>query len=144
MIKTLFNSILIYALGAVLAPTLLAEPAAERVAGNAEKGKQPYYDHGCYACHGYRGIGKHNIANDVSGIMMNESVFLIFLRARSELNPPLPFQGMPHYPESSLPDAEALDIYAYIKTFSDDPPSADSNATLQEIIRSAESQLQSP
>jgi hypothetical protein len=49
---------------------------------------------------------------------------------------------MPHYPESSLADAEALDIYAYIRTFKDSPPLAESNTTLQAIIRSAQSQHQ--
>ena len=139
MIKNLLSSLVVSLVSALSSPVLIT---AEPITGNAANGKEPYFNHGCYACHGYRGIGKHNIANDVSGIMMNESVFLIFLRARSELNPPLPFQGMPHYPESSLADAEALDIYAYIRTFKDSPPLAESNTTLQAIIRSAQSQHQ--
>ncbi len=107
-------------------------------------GKQLYYDHGCYACHGYNGIGKHNIANDVSGIMSSEEIYLTFLRARSELNPPLPSQKMPHYPESSLSDEKALQIYAYIKTFKDTPPEVDDASALRAILDSAEQGLSDP
>jgi mono/diheme cytochrome c family protein len=138
MIKILISTILIFGVSSFASTVLTAAPAA--INGNADAGKALYYNHGCYACHGYNGIGKHNIANDVSGIMMSESVYLIFLRARSELNPPLPTQRMPHYPKTSLPDQQALDIYAYIRTFKDTPPTAQENATMRAIINSAQSQ----
>ena len=101
-------------------------------------GKQLYYDHGCFACHGYNGIGKHNLANDVSAIMTSEAVYLAFIRARSELNPPLPSQKMPHYPASSLSDQQALDIYAYIKTLRDTPPKVDDAPALKAIVEAAQ------
>ena len=125
---------------ALMLPTALADSRDTSLSGNAIRGKTLYYDHGCFACHGYNGIGKHNIANDVSGIMTNEEIYLIFLRARSELNPPLPSQKMPHYPKASLPDREALDIFAYIKTFKDNPPSAKDARALSAIIEAAELQ----
>ncbi len=141
MIKILISTLLIYMLSSLPSTVLSAAPATPAmISGNADKGEALYYNHGCYACHGYNGIGKHNIANDVSGIMMSEAVYLIFLRARSELNPPLPTQRMPHYSKTSLPDHEALDIYAHIRTFKDTPPEAESNATMQAIINSAQSQ----
>ena len=113
-----------------------ASANSERVVSGP--GKQLYYDHGCFACHGYNGIGKHNLANDVSAIMTSEKVYLAFIRARSELNPPLPSQKMPHYPESSLSDQEALSIYAYIKTFRDTPPKSSEAAALKAIIEGAQ------
>ncbi|MGI9204018.1 MAG: c-type cytochrome [Woeseiaceae bacterium] len=108
------------------------------VTGNAEDGKQLYYDYGCYGCHGFDGIGRKNLANDVSGIMFSEEVFLAYLRARSELNPLFPTQNMPNYPADSLPDDSAIDIYAFIRTFKDDPPEVEDIPALQAILDAAE------
>ena len=72
------------------------------ISGDADKGKQAYNDYGCFGCHGYAGIGRHNLANDVSGIMFNETVYLTFLRARADQNPLFPTQSMPNYPAESL------------------------------------------
>ena len=105
--------------------------------GDPERGKQAYYDYACYACHGYEGIGRHNIANRSSGVMVNEQVFLIYLRARGDQTPSFSTQTMPHYPASSLPDRDALDIYAYIMTFVDDPPAAEDIPSLQTILNDA-------
>ena len=110
----------------------------DQARGVLASGKQLYYDHGCFACHGYNGIGKHNLANDVSAIMTSEAVYLAFMRARSELNPPLPSQKMPHYPESSLSDQQALNIYAFIKTFRDAPPKVDDAPALKAIVEAAQ------
>ena len=104
------------------------------ITGDAENGKKLYYEQGCYGCHGYQGIGRKNLANDVSGIMFSEEVFLIYLRARADLNPMLPSQDMPHYPESSLSDEQAKDIYAYIRTFKDTPPPVDEIPALRMIL----------
>jgi len=105
--------------------------------GDPERGKQAYYDYACYACHGYEGIGRHNIANQSSGVMVNEQVFLIYLRARGDQTPSFSTQTMPHYPASSLSDRDALDIYAYIMTFVDDPPAAEDIPSLQTILNDA-------
>lgn len=109
------------------------------VSGDAARGKDLYYDYACYACHGYTGIGRQNLANDVSGIMVNEQVFLTYLRARASVNPDVPSQSMPNYPSESLSDDEAIDIYAYIRTFRDDPPGVEDIPSLNSILEAAES-----
>ena len=103
-----------------------------------ERGKQAYYDYACYACHGFQGIGRRNIANRASGVLVSEEVFLIYLRARGDHNPAISEQTMPHYPASSLPDDVARDIYAYILTFEDNPPPVEDIPALQGILDDAE------
>jgi cytochrome c553 len=105
--------------------------------GDAERGKQAYYDYACYACHGYGGIGRRNIANRASGVLVNEQVFLLYLRARGEENPTFSTQTMPHYPASSLSDDVARDIYAYILTFDDHPPEVEDIPALKGILDDA-------
>ncbi len=109
------------------------------ITGDAGKGEQLYYDQACYGCHGYQGIGRRNLANDVSGIMFSEEVFITYLRARAELNPRFPTQDMPNYAEESLSDEEAKDIYAYIRTFKDEPPAVDDIPVLKSILDTARS-----
>ena len=46
---------------------------------------------------------------------------------------------MPNYPATSLPDSDALDIYAYIRTFRDDPPAVEDIPALKAILDAAES-----
>jgi len=91
-------------------------------AGDADRGADVYYEHGCYSCHGYNGTGRTPLANDVSGIMINEDVFLSFLRQRADRNPVLPDNSMPNFSIEALSDEQARDVYAYIKTLHDDPP----------------------
>lgn len=117
----------------------LAQSNYGPITGNAESGKELYYAHACYACHGYTGIGRQNLANDVSGMLVNEQVFTIYLRARSELNPDVPSQAMPNYSENVVSDEEARDLYAYIRSFRDDPPAVDDIPALRSILESAES-----
>ncbi len=87
----------------LLAGTILfaaASIAIGQSTGDTERGKQAYYDYACYGCHGYQGIGRRNIANRASGVLVTEDVFLIYLRARGEQNPDFSTQTMPHYPAS--------------------------------------------
>lgn len=121
-----------------LAAVLIASLAIGQESANLERGKQAYYDYACYACHGFQGIGRRNIANRASGILVSEEVFLIYLRARGDHNPAISEQTMPHYPASSLPDDVARDIYAYILTFEDTPPPVEDIPALQGIIDDAE------
>lgn len=125
-------------LGALLVLPAIAQESPGSPTGVAESGRRLYYDHACYACHGYQGIGRRNLANDASGVMVNEQVFLAYLRGRADQNPLFPTQSMPNYPESSLPDDEALDIYAYIKRFADNPPAIEDIPVLREILDDAE------
>jgi cytochrome c len=121
-----------------IAAVSIASLALGQDAANLERGKQAYYDYACYACHGFQGIGRRNIANRESGILASEEVFLIYLRARADHNPAISEQSMPHYPASSLPDDVARDIYAYILTFEDDPPAVEDIPALQGILDDAE------
>ena len=106
--------------------------------GDVDNGKQLYYDHACYSCHGYGGIGRRNIANNVSGLMVSEQVFITYLRARADQNPQFPTQTMPNYDESSLSDDDARDIYAFIRTLKDEPPPLEDIPALQGILDAAE------
>ncbi len=124
-------------LGALLA-TANAQVAFGPISGDIERGAQYYYDYGCYGCHGFSGIGRKNLANDVSGIMFSEDVFLVYLRARADLNPLFPTQNMPNYPESSLSNEKAKDIYAYIRTFKDEPPEVEDIPALKAILDAAQ------
>ena len=106
-----------------------------------KRGEALYQAHGCYACHGYNGTGKRQLTEGTSGIITNDDVFLIYLRARADVKPSLPKQYMPHYPASSLPDEDALAILSYIRTFDDDPPSIDDAKALRGILQSAKDDI---
>jgi cytochrome c len=123
---------------ALVFTALLATTAVGQDSGDLERGKKLYYDHGCYSCHGYNGIGRHNIANNSSGTLVNEQVFITFLRARADQNPQFPTQSMPNYAAESLSDADARDIYGYIRTFRDEPPAVQDIPALKEIVSDAE------
>lgn len=134
----MINRIKVAALGSVfLLTTAVAQVEFGPISGDAEQGKQSYYDYGCFGCHGYNGIGRHNLANDVSGIMFNEAVFLTYLRARADMNPLFPTQSMPNYSAESLSDEDAKNIYAYIRTFKDEPPAVEDIPALQGILDDA-------
>jgi cytochrome c len=118
--------------------TAFAQVAMGPITGDAEKGATLYYDYGCYGCHGFNGIGRKNIANNASGILFNETIFLTYLRARADQNPVFPTQTMPNYAVESLSDKDAIDIYAYIRTFKDDPPEVDDIPALKATLEAAE------
>lgn len=105
--------------------------------GDAEKGEVIYYEYACYSCHGYNGTGRTLLLEGASGIITNEDVFIMYLRQRAELNPLLPANTMPNYDAATLSDEQARDLYAYIKTFKDDPPEVKDDPLMQGIIRAA-------
>jgi mono/diheme cytochrome c family protein len=111
-------------------------------AGDADNGADVFYDHGCYSCHGYEGLGKTPLVNSVSGILVNETVFISFLRQRAELNPLLPANSMPNYGVTALSDEEAQDVYAYIKTLTDNPPETKDIPTFVTILEAAKADRQ--
>jgi len=138
MKKTINRSVLAVLSLALLIGSAGAQVAFGPISGDADKGKTLYYDYGCFGCHGFNGIGKKNLANDVSGIMFREDVYLTYLRGREEMNPLFPTQDMPNYPADSLSDEDALDIYAYIRTFKDNPPEVEDIPALKAILDAAE------
>lgn len=114
----------------------LAQAPAATAAGNAIAGRQLYFDHACYSCHGYTGeTGVRALVG--SGFLLNEAAFRTFLRLRADQNPTLPSTAMPNYPEESLSDAEVSDLFAYVRTFTSHAPPLEDIPTLNAIIEAA-------
>ena len=89
-------------------------------AANAATGKELYLKYGCYQCHGYsgqNGPGRHLVP-----MKFPQAAFTAYIR-----NPVKPNQmdWMPSFSEKVLSNAQAGDIYAYIKTLPDAPPASD-------------------
>jgi len=104
--------------GALLVGGVLA--SAQAPAGNAANGKELYLTYGCYQCHGYsgqNGPGKHLVP-----MKFGQAAFTAYIR-----NPVKPNQmdWMPSFSEKVLSNAQAGDIYAYIKTLPNAPPAKD-------------------
>jgi len=123
--------------------TASAQSAQEPVSAEGERGKQLYFDHACFSCHGYGGMSRNltkniPLSDGVSGILTSEDLFITFLRLRAELNPILPSEHMPNYGEEALSDAQAKDIYAYIQTFEDDRKEVEELPTMMKILDAAE------
>jgi mono/diheme cytochrome c family protein len=106
-------------------------------ADDLEKGAAVFYEHGCYSCHGYEGLGRTPLVNNVSGVLANETVFITFLRQRAELNPTLPANSMPNYGVNALSDEQARDVYTYIRTLTDSPPKTEDIPTFVTILEAA-------
>jgi len=130
-------------LGSIAATVALAGgslvAAQERgVAGDAAAGKQLYYDHGCYGCHGFNGeTGARDLVATGSPIIADVATFTTYLRLRADAAPLLPSTRMPNYPESALSDAQVRDIYAYVRTFALDAPGIEDIPALEAILDAA-------
>ncbi len=108
------------------------------VTGNVAHGRELFYAHSCYGCHGYNGeTGARDLVGTNSAILANEQAFISFLRLRADVAPLLPSSRMPNYPENSLSDADAKDVYAYIRSFRLDAPDVKDIPTLEKILESA-------
>ena len=102
--------------------TALAQGNA--AAGNAENGKELYLKYSCYACHGYT-AQTGNGARLVS-TKLNQQGFTNYIR-----NPRT--NGMPTYTAKVVPDQQAADLFAYIKTFKE-PPAAKDIPLLNQLL----------
>ena len=92
-------------------------------AQDAAKGKSLYYGNTCYGCHGFNGqTGARNLVGTGSPILASPEAFVTFLRGRAANQPMIPSTSMPSFPASAISDAQARDIYAYIRTFKLDSP----------------------
>ena len=121
------------------APTAPAKPPTSPVTGNAARGKQLYYTYACYSCHGYNGeTGARTFVPNWPGMLATESSFLVFLRARANQAPLQPSTSMPNYAAETLNDAQAKDIYAYIRSFTPHAPAADKIPTMNAILANAQ------
>jgi len=114
--------------------TTLASP----VTGNAVNGKKLYYDHACYSCHGFNGeTGARTFVPNWPANLATERSFLAFLRGRANVAPVQPSTSMPNYSVASLSDAQARDIYAYIRTFKSSPPPLEKIQAMDQILAAA-------
>ena len=108
------------------------------VAQDVADGEKIYHDYKCYSCHGYNGTNIFvPLANDLSGITVNEDVFIAFLRQRADVNPATATRAMPNYDASVLNDKMAKDLYAYIKTLRDKSPEVSDDPLMQKVLDAA-------
>ncbi len=84
---------------------LVALPAF--AAGNAEKGKAAFVQHGCYECHGFMGQGGMN-GKTLAPKPMAWEAFDVFVRNTNG--------AMPPYPKEMLSDSDLADIHAYLQS----------------------------
>ncbi len=119
------------------APAGNPTPPASPVKGNAANGKALYFNHTCYGCHGYNGETGRAFVGNWGANLASEENFIKFLRGRANVAPVTPSTSMPNYPENSLNDRQARDIYAYIRTFKSNAPDLKDIPTLNAIIKGA-------
>ena len=106
--------------------------------GNAAAGKALYSSYVCFGCHGYNGeTGNPRLLGNTSQTLANEANFIRFLRLRADRAPVLPVTSMPNYPENSLSDQQARDIYAYIRSFKSTTPEVKDVPVLNQILAGA-------
>jgi mono/diheme cytochrome c family protein len=106
------------------------------VTGNAVEGKKLYFSYSCYSCHGYNGeTGRAFVGT--WGNLQTEAGFIAFLRLRADRAPEQPATSMPNFPEKTLSDKQAKDIYAYIRTFKSNSPEVKDIPTLNAIVNAA-------
>ena len=120
-----------------IVPTRTQAPASP-VTGNPANGKKLYEAYTCYACHGFNGeTGARAFVANRSANLATEASFIAFLRARANLAPTQPSTSMPHYSSATLPDAQAKDIYAHIRTFTSHAPPVDQIPVFSQILTRA-------
>ena len=121
------------------APASTVKALTSPVTGNAVSGKKLYFDYACYSCHGYNGeTGARPFVPNWPANLATEGSFLAFLRGRANLAPVQPSTSMPNYAAETLTDAQAKDIYAYIRSFKSNAPPADQIATFKQILAGAQ------
>ena len=87
-------------------------------AQDVARGKALFYNNTCYGCHGFNGqTGARNLVGTGSPILATPESFTAFLRGRAAFAPMIPSTAMPTFPAGTISDAQARDIYAYIRTF---------------------------
>ena len=108
------------------------------VTGNAVTGKKLYYDYACYSCHGFNGeTGARPFVPNWPANLATERSFTALLRGRANVAPVQPSTAMPNYPVESLSDAQARDIYAFIRSFKSAPPPIEKIPVMSQILAAA-------
>jgi mono/diheme cytochrome c family protein len=107
--------------------------------GNPVNGKKLYEAYTCYGCHGFGGeTGARRLVDNPTRNLASEASFIAFLRARANVAPAQPSTSMPNYSAATLSDAQARDIYAYIRTFKSTGPPVDQIAPFTQILSGAQ------
>ena len=119
------------------APAKSVTAPTSPVSGSAVAGKKLYYNYGCYACHGFNGETGARPFVGRWGHLETEQSFLTFLRGRVNVAPLVPSTSMPNFSEASLPDKDAKDIYAYIRSFKSSAADWKEVPTLNAIVDAA-------
>jgi cytochrome c553 len=104
-----------------------SSPVSNGVQRDAAAGKALYAAHQCWACHGYNGeTDVRFIQEDGTFIRRLQTVeeFIRFIRAPRPSEPPpaASSKSMPSYGVASLPDGDAANLWAYIRTFKPTQP----------------------
>ncbi len=111
--------------------------ADESCDGRSSSRQELYYAYSCYACHGYDGETGARAFVGNWGHLASEEIFIRFLRERADVAPENKSTMMPNFAESTLPDKQAKDIYAYIRTFKSTAPPLKDIPTLNAIVEAA-------
>jgi mono/diheme cytochrome c family protein len=114
-------SVSLFVLAAMLVslPSVRAQQtAAAPPTGNAQNGKKLFMADGCYECHGREGQGAAQTgAARIGPPMLSFEGFQTYIRR--------PLNNMPPYTSKALPDSDAADIYAYLKSIPMPPKGKD-------------------
>ena len=138
MRNTILSTLLIVAV-AIVARAQTPQPPASPATGSPANGKKFYEAYSCYACHGFNGeTGARVLAGSRSATLATESGFIAFLRARANVAPVQPSTSMPNYSATTLSDAQAKDIYAYVKSFKTSAPPVDQIPVFNQILTGAQ------
>ena len=101
------------------AVTTLTSP----VTGNAANGKKLYYDHACYSCHGFNGeTGARPFVPNWPPNLATERSFTPSCAGGPTWRRCSRPRRCPTTPAEALNDAQARDVYAYIRSFKSPPP----------------------
>lgn len=117
---------------------VVAAAAAQTQQDAAAHGKQLYFQHGCYGCHGFSGQTGNAPHLVGSPILTNAQTFIAFLRLRANNRPLLPSTSMPSFSATDLSDADAMDLYTYVHSFVLDAPDPQGIAPFQKSLESAQ------
>jgi hypothetical protein len=72
-----------------------------------------------------------------SPLIADLKTFTLFLRLRGDQAPLLPSTRMPNYPASALSDADARDLFAFVRGFVPDAPAVKDAPALRAILEAA-------
>jgi mono/diheme cytochrome c family protein len=122
----------------------MASAAGQAQQDAAVRGKQLYFQHGCYGCHGFNGETGNAPHLLGSPILTNAETFIAFLRLRATDRPLLPSTTMPSFSATDLSDADALDLYTYVHAFVLDAPNPQGIAAFQKSLESAKAAYKPP